>query len=65
MSHAQQASPDAEYETETTDDRGRRRYHPRPVPRRRANLMGFNTFWWVLLWLIVIALAVFPFPLWW
>jgi hypothetical protein len=35
------------------------------MPRRRADLMGFNTFWWVLLWLVVIVLAVYPFPWWW
>ena len=24
-----------------------------------------NTFWMVVLWVVVIALAVFPFPWWW
>ena len=24
-----------------------------------------NTFWMVLLWVVVIVLAVFPFPWWW
>ena len=24
-----------------------------------------NTFWMVVLWLVVIVVAVFPFPLWW
>jgi hypothetical protein len=24
-----------------------------------------NTFWMVVLWLVVIVLAVFPFPWWW
>lgn len=62
MSHPQRARPDGEDGVGTTDDRGRRWYHPRPVHRRRADLMGFNTFWWVLLWLIVIVLAVSPFP---
>jgi hypothetical protein len=47
-----------------TDDRARRWYHFRPVPRRRTDLMGFNTTWWVLLWLILIVLAVSPVPWW-
>jgi hypothetical protein len=48
------------------DDRGRRWFHLRPEPRRRADLMGFNsTLWMVVVWLIVIVLAVFPFPWWW
>ena len=47
------------------DDRGRRWYHPRPQPRRRRDLMGFNATWWmVLLWTAVIVLAVWPFPVW-
>jgi hypothetical protein len=55
MSHTQQAA-----------DHGRRWYHLRPEPRRRADLMGFNsTFWMVLVWLIVIVLIVYPFPWWW
>jgi hypothetical protein len=28
---------------EAKDDRGRRWYHPRPQPRRRRDLMGFNS----------------------
>jgi hypothetical protein len=47
-------------------DHGRRWYHLRPKPRRRAVLMGFNSpFWMALVWLIVIVLIVYPFPLWW
>lgn len=42
--------------------RGRRWYHPRPQPRRRTDVMGFNGIWWALLWLIVIVLAFFPLP---
>jgi hypothetical protein len=50
---------------EAKDDGGRRWYHPRPQPRRRRDLMGFNSTWWmVLLWTAVIALAVWPFPVW-
>jgi hypothetical protein len=50
--------------SEATDDRGRRWYHLRPLPGRRADLMGFNRTWWVLLWLILIVLLVYPFPGW-
>ena len=52
-------------EIEGRDDRGRRWYHPRPQPRCRRDLMGFNSTWWmVLLWIAVIALVVWPFPVW-
>ena len=57
--------PSDHHEIETRDDRGRRWYHPRPQPRRRRDLMGFNSTWWmVLLWIAVIALVVWPFPVW-
>jgi hypothetical protein len=37
-------------------DRGRRWYHPRPQPRCRADVMGFNyTFWFFLVLLLVIV----------
>jgi hypothetical protein len=53
-------------EHQPIEDRGRRRHHLRPKPRRRSDLMGFNSTWWMALgWLIVIVLAVFPFPGWW
>ena len=59
------AGPHGEDEIEATDDRGRRWYHLRPKPRRRADLMGFNSMlWMVVVWLIVIVLAVSPFPWW-
>jgi hypothetical protein len=52
-------------EIEARDDRGRRWYPPRPQPRRRRDLMGFNSTWWmVLLWIAVIALVVWLFPVW-
>jgi hypothetical protein len=35
--------------------RSRSRYHPRPQPRRRADVMGFNAVWWTVL---VISLVV-------
>jgi hypothetical protein len=60
------AEPHGEDETEATDDRGRRWYHLRPKPRRRADLMGFNaTLWMAVVWFVVIVVAVFPFPWWW
>ena len=77
MSHTQEAAqggrPDAriveahhihgEAEIETIDDRGRRWHHLRPQPRRRTDLMGFNSAVWMALgWVIVILLLVFPFP---
>jgi hypothetical protein len=60
------AGPHGEDEIEAVDDRGRRWYHLRPEPRRRSDLMGFNSTWWmVVVWLIVIVLVVSPFPWWW
>jgi hypothetical protein len=57
--------PHGEDEIEATDDRRRRWYHPRPEPRRRTDLMGFNSRLWMALgWLIVILVVVFPFPGW-
>jgi hypothetical protein len=42
-----------------TGGRGRRRYHLRPEPRRRSDLMGFNSTWWmVVAWALVIVLIV-------
>jgi hypothetical protein len=57
--------PSADDEIKAKDDRGRRWYHPRPQPRRRRDLMGFNSTWWMaLLWIAVIALVLWPFPVW-
>ena len=57
------ARPHGEDEIEAIDDRGRRWQQVRPQPRRRTDLMGFNsTLWMALGWLIVILLLVFPFP---
>jgi hypothetical protein len=54
-----------ESEIEGTRDRARRWHHFRPTPRRRSDLMGFNSTWWmVLAWVLVIVLVVFPFPWW-
>jgi hypothetical protein len=50
-------------QTQEAGDRGRRWYHLRPEPRRRGDLMGFNSTWWmVLAWIVVIILIVSP---WW
>jgi hypothetical protein len=47
-------------------NRGRRWHHLRPQPRRRTDLMGFNSMWWMAaVWTIVIVVAFFPFPGWW
>ena len=59
------AGPEGEVEIDATDDRGRRWYHPRPKPRRRTDLWGFNSAWWMALgWLIVILGAISPWPWW-
>jgi hypothetical protein len=55
-----------EDESDPTAERRRHWYHIRPEPRRRTDLMGFNSVWWMLVvWLVVIVVAVFPFPWWW
>jgi hypothetical protein len=60
------AGPQHEDDIEATDDRGRRWYHVRPEPRRRTDLMGLNSTWWMaVVWLILILLVVFPIPWWW
>jgi hypothetical protein len=59
------AGPHREEEMEAMDDRGRRWYRLRPKPRRRTDLWGFNSTWWMALgWVIVVVLAVSPFPWW-
>jgi hypothetical protein len=66
MSRTQQAHGEDEIEIEAIDGRGRRWYHLRPEPRRRTDLMGFNSTWWMaVVWLIVIVLVVSPYPWWW
>jgi hypothetical protein len=55
-----------EGKTDASDGGGRRWYHLRPEPRRRTDLMGFHSTWWMaVVWLVVILLAVYPFPWWW
>ena len=57
--------PHREDDNGGTDRRGPRWYHLRPDPRRRTDLLGFNSKWWMALgWLILILLVVFPFPFW-
>jgi hypothetical protein len=45
--------PHGEDEIEATDERGRRWYHLRPEPRRRADLIGFNYTWWLIFILFI------------
>ena len=62
MSHTQET---AQPSSGDSDDHGRRWYHLRPQPRRRTDLMGFNSTWWmVLAWLAVIVLLIYPGPYW-
>jgi hypothetical protein len=52
-----------EGETDASDCGGRRWYDLRPEPRRRSDIMGFNSTWWMAAgWLIVIVLVVSPYP---
>jgi hypothetical protein len=45
--------------------RGRRWYHLRPKPRRRTDLWGFNSTWWMVLgWPLLIIFAISPWPWW-
>jgi hypothetical protein len=60
------ADAHGEDEIEAIDDRGRRWHQVRPQPRRRTDLLGFNsTLWMAVVWVIVIVVAFFPFPWWW
>jgi hypothetical protein len=46
--------------------RQRRWFHVRPQPRRRTDLMGINSTWWMVVgWILVILVLLFPFPWWW
>jgi hypothetical protein len=51
--------PRGEDELEATDERGRRWYHLRPDPRRRADFIGFNYTWW-LIWIAFIFILFLP-----
>jgi hypothetical protein len=60
------ASPRGEDRAEATDERRRRWYHLRPEPRRRTDLMGFNSTWWMaVVWVMAILVVAYPFPWWW
>jgi hypothetical protein len=47
-------------EIEATDERGRRWYQLRPEQRRRADLIGFNYTWWLVVWLFFIFFILLP-----
>ena len=55
--------PHGEDEVEATDDLGRRWYHVRPEPRRRADVMGFNYTWWAIC-LLIFVVAFIPWGWW-
>jgi len=50
--------PSPGYRRTANNDRGRRWYHPRPQPRCRADVMGFN----YTLWLLCLVLVIFVLP---
>jgi hypothetical protein len=56
------AAPDSsaagEQRADANTDRGRRWYHPRPQPRCRADVMGFNYTFWLACILLVVIVAV-------
>jgi hypothetical protein len=59
------AGPDGEDEIDPTEGHRRRWYHLRPKPRRRTDVWGFNSTWWMALgWLLLIVLAISPWPWW-
>jgi hypothetical protein len=47
-------------EIEATDERGRRWYHIRPEPRRRADFIGFNYTWWIVAWIFFMVILFLP-----
>jgi hypothetical protein len=54
-----------DHHDEDYDDLGRRWYHLRPKPRRRTDLWGFNSTWWMVLgWPLLIVFAISPWPWW-
>jgi hypothetical protein len=59
------AGPGGEDEIDAIGRGGRRWHHLRPKPRRRTDLWGFNSTWWMVLgWPLVIAFAISPWPWW-
>ena len=59
------ARPDREDEIDAIGGSGRRWYQLRPKPRRRTDLWGFNSTWWMALgWPLLIVFAVSPWPWW-
>jgi hypothetical protein len=66
MSHSQDASQGRPADTGATDDPRRRWFHLRPKPRRRTDLGGVNSTWWMVLgWIVVLVLVFSPYPWWW
>jgi hypothetical protein len=60
MSHTDDINSDGNNESE------RYGYRLRPQPRRRTDLIGFNsTLWMGLGWVLLVLALVFPFPWWW
>jgi hypothetical protein len=52
-----------EIKSEDNGGNGRRWHDVRPKPRRRADLMGFNsTLWMALGWVILFLVLLFPYP---
>jgi hypothetical protein len=63
MSHTRQAPQAGPGDSRIA--RGRRWYHLRPKPRRRTDLWGFNSTWWMVLgWPLLIIFAISPWPWW-
>ena len=59
------AGPDGKEGIDPTEGQRRRWYHLRPKPRRRTDLWGFNSTWWMVLgWPLLIFFAVSPWPWW-
>ncbi len=50
--------PRGEVDVVATDERGRRWYHLRPEPRRRADFIGFNYTWWLVCWVLVLFIIL-------
>jgi hypothetical protein len=52
--------PYGQDEIEATDERGRRWYQLRPDQPRRADFIGFNYTWWLVIWLFFIFFILLP-----
>jgi hypothetical protein len=48
-------------ESEGAIARGRRWFHLRPEPRRRTDLLGINSTWWMAVaWVLVVLALISP-----